>query len=71
MTYRVREPLQVIPGQSEPLSFAEITPGSIIAVTGEVQESWRVEVLYNGRIFVAFLQDIEARADMIEDETIR
>jgi hypothetical protein len=35
-------------------------PGSIITVVG------RVDVLYEGHIFGAFIEDIKVRADLIE-----
>ena len=60
----------MMPGQpSEPLSFVEIMPGSIITVQGNVQKSGRVEVLYNGQIFGSFMRDIAGRAELVEDET--
>jgi hypothetical protein len=67
VTYRVRNPLQVIREEpSQPISFVEIRPGSIITVNGEARKSVKVDVLYNGEILVAFMRDIEARADRID-----
>jgi hypothetical protein len=70
MTYRLREPLQVIREEPpKPISFVEIMPGSIITVKGEGRQSGRVEVLYDGQILAAFMRDIEARADMVESKS--
>lgn len=61
MIYRVREPLQVMFGEPSEPSFVEIMAGSIITVKGNVQKSGRVEVRYNGQIFVAIVCDILER----------
>jgi len=70
MTYQVQEPfLAVRDGQARP-AFATITEGSIITVTGEVQHSGLVDVLYDGEIVAAFMRDIEARADVVEGSVV-
>ena len=52
-----------------PLTFVTITPGSIITIKGEVQQSGLVDVLYDGQIVAAFMRDVEARADVVEAST--
>jgi len=51
-----------------PFTFVTITPGSIITVKGDVQQSGLVDVLYDGQIVAAFIRDIEARAEIVEPE---
>jgi hypothetical protein len=50
----------------KPFAFITITPGSVIEVIGEVQQSGLVDVLYDGQIVAAFMRDIQARAEMVE-----
>ena len=55
--------LRVVVGS---FSFVETGPGSIITVKSSGVESWRVDVLYDGRIFGAIMRDIEERAEMMK-----
>jgi hypothetical protein len=45
----------------------EMVPGSIITVNVNTVTG-RVDVLYKGRIFEASMRDIQARADLVEDD---
>ena len=67
MTYHVREPfLAVRDVPPTPFTFATITPGSIIKVVGEVQQSGLVDVLFDDQIVAVFMRDVETRADLVK-----
>jgi hypothetical protein len=67
MTYQVQEPFLAVRDEPpRPFAFVTITEGSVITVTGEVQQSGLVDVLYDGEIVAAFLRDIESRAVAVE-----
>jgi hypothetical protein len=67
VTYRARESfLSVRYDQPTPFKFVTVAPGSIITLQSAVHPSGLVSVLYDGQISVAFMKDIEAKAEMIE-----
>ena len=68
MTYRAREPFLAFRyDPSVPRRFITITVGSIVTLQSDVHPSGLVSVLYNGQIVSAFMKDIEARAEVVED----
>jgi hypothetical protein len=68
MTYRVQQPFLVVRDEpTRPFVFVTVTEGSIITIAGEVQKSGLVDVRYDGGIVAAFMRDIEARAEVVED----
>ncbi len=70
MTYCVRDPFLAVrdevPGRS---AFATVPEGAIILVRGFRKNSGMVDFQYEGRVLAAFLQDIEERCDMVEQQT--
>lgn len=70
MTYRVREPFLAV--RDEPpkrFGFVTLSPGAIITIKGEVQQSGLVDVLHDGEVVAAFMRDIQTRAELVEGRT--
>jgi hypothetical protein len=66
MTYQVRERFIAVRDEPPaPFAFVTITAGSTLKISGEVQQSGLVDVMYDGQIVAAFMRDIEARAEMV------
>ena len=70
MTYCVRDPFLAVrneaPGRS---AFTTVPEGAIILVRGFPKDSGMVHFQYEGSVLAAFLQDIEERCEIIEQQT--
>jgi len=49
-------------------SFISISAGSTLVIHGQVQESGLVDILVDGVLAAAFMQDIEERAERVETQ---
>ena len=72
MTYRAKEPLLAVRDCSPSEDgFVTIPRRAILATTGEARPSGFVGVRYEGRMVIVFLQDLETRADVVDDKWCR
>jgi hypothetical protein len=68
--FRLREAIVAIPLSSEQgLTIFTVPTGAILELTGELQKSGLVEVLWDGMHIEVFMRDIESRGDSIKAAT--
>lgn len=66
--YLVKAPLLAVCRDRAEKAFLTVPRESLISIEGPIEESGLVEIRYRGDILLAFMSDIEERAELLHSE---